>query len=230
MWHTDLHMGNIFVSEEDHTQITCLIDWQSTSIAPLFLQARWPVFLSPPEGYREGTERPKLPANFDDLDANEKKIALFEKDRATSSKAYEVATYLNNRDAYTAKWEIFDPLGELFARMGDTWDDGIVPLRTCLIQIVDNWGQMGLPDPCPIHFTSAERTSHEKQFSEYTQWHEIQEFAQKYLDTDAEGWIPPGADWAKKRLQNKALLELMIERLETQMPEGEVRRMWPFPP
>ena len=69
---------------------------------------------------------------------------------------------------------------------------------------------------------------HERQLSEFTQWHEIQEFAQKYLDTDAEGWLPPGADWAKKQLQNEALLELMIERLETQKPE-EVRQMWPFP-
>ena len=229
MWHTDLHMGNIFVSQEDHTRIMCLIDWQSTSISPLFLQARWPAFLSPPEGYCEGPEHPKLPENFGDLDADEKKIALFENDRATSAKAYEVATYLNNHDAYTARWEIFDPLREHFSRIGDTWDDGVVPLRTCLIRIVENWEQMGFPDSCPIHFTSAEIALHETRLSEYAQWHEIQDFAQNYLDTDAEGWVPPGVDWAKKRLQNKALLELMIERLKSQKPEGEVRRMWPFP-
>lgn len=191
-------MGNIFVSQEDHSRVTCLIDWQSTSISPLFLQARWPVFLKPPEGYRVGPECPKLPEDFDDLDADGKDIALFEKDQATFAKAYEVATYLNNRDAYIARWKIFDPLRELFSRLGDTWDDGVVPLRTCLIRIVENWELMGFPDPCPIHFTSAEIASHEKQFSEYTQWHEIQEFAQKYLGTDAEGWISPEADWAKK--------------------------------
>lgn len=229
MWHTDLHMGNIFVSQEDHTRIMCLIDWQSTSISPLFLQARWPVFLSPPDEYREGPERPKLPANFGDLDADEKRIALFEYQRATSAKAYEVATYLNNREAYTARWELSDPLRELFLRIGDTWDDGIVPLRTCLIEIVENWEQMGFPDSCPIHFTSAEIASHETRLSEYTQWHEIQSFAQKYLGTDAEGWVPPGADLAKKQLQNKALLGLMIERLHSQKAEEEVRRMWPFP-
>ncbi|MCJ1284646.1 hypothetical protein MMC26_003981 [Xylographa opegraphella] len=228
MWHTDLHMGNIFVSQEDHTRVVCLIDWQSTSISPLFLQARWPAFLSPAEGYSEGPEHPKLPGNFDDLDADEKNIALFEKDRAVSAKAYEVATYLNNHDAYTARWEIFDPLREYFSRIGDTWDDGVVPLRTCLIRLVEDWEQIGFPDTCPIHFISAEIASHEKRLSEYAQWHEIQDFAWKYLDTDAEGWVPPEADWAEKRLQNKALLELMIERLESRKPE-EVRRMWPFP-
>lgn len=231
MWHTDLHMGNIYVSQEDHTRITCLIDWQSTSISPLFLQARWPVFLKPPEDYPEGLVQPKLPDNFDDLDAVEKEIATFEHRWGTSAKAYEVATYLNNHDAYTAKWELFDPLRELFSRIGDTWDDGIVPVSTCLIEIFKNWEQMGFPDSCPIQFTSTELACHETLWSEYTEWREIQYFAQKYLDTDADGWIPPGADWAKKRLQNKALLELMIERLKDQKEEEEeeVRRMWPFP-
>jgi len=143
MWHTDLHMGNIFVSQEDHTKILCLIDWQSTSISPLFLQARWPVFLSPPEGYCEGPEHPKLPGNFDDLDADDKSIALAEKDRATFAKAYEIATYLNNRDAYTARWGMSDSLRKYFPLIGDTWDEGIVPMRTCLIRIVENWEQMG---------------------------------------------------------------------------------------
>ena len=229
LWHTDLHMGNIFVSHEDHTRVVGLIDWQSTSISPLFLQARWPAFLSPPEGYREGAELPKLPANFEELDADEKEIALFEKDQATCAKAYEVATYLNNHDAYTARWDIVQPLRELFSRIGDTWDDGIIPLRTCLIRIFESWEQMSFPDPCPVHFTSAEIASHERQFSEYTQWHEIQDFAKKYLDTDAEGWVPPRADWAKKRSQNKALLDLMTKRLELQKSGDEVRRMWPFP-
>ena len=229
MWHTDLHMGNIFVSEEDHTQVMCLIDWQSTSISPLFLQARWPAFLRPPDGYSEGMKHPKLPENFDDLDADEKNIALFENNRATSAKAYEVATYLNNRDAYTARWKIFEPLREYFSRIGDTWDDGVVPLRNCLIRLVESWEQMGIPDSCPIHYTSAEIATHRRQLSEYSQWYEIQDFAQKYLDTDAEGWIPPGADWTKKQFQNKALLELMIERLKAQKTEGEVRQIWPFP-
>ena len=209
IWHIDLHMGNIFVSEEEYSRVVCLIDWESTSISPLFLQAQWPTFLTPPEGYCEGLEHPKLPENFDDFDADEKAIALFEKDRATSAKAYEVATYLNNHNAYTARWEISAPLREHFLRIGDTWDDGIVPLCNCLIRIVENWEQLGFSDPCPIHFTSAEIASHERQSSEYAQWHEIQEFAQKYLSTDAEGWVPPETDWAKKRLQNKALLKLM---------------------
>jgi Phosphotransferase enzyme family len=36
LYHPDLHARNIFVSEEDPSQITAIIDWQSTSIEPVF--------------------------------------------------------------------------------------------------------------------------------------------------------------------------------------------------
>ena len=229
LWHTDLHMGNIFVSQEDYTRIVSLIDWQSSSVSPLFLQVRWPVFLKPPEEYPEGTKLPKLPANFEELDPDEKEMALFKKNQATCAKAYEVATYLNNRDAYKAKWELDDLLRELFVRVGDTWDDGLIPLRTCLIRIFEKWEQMGFSDPCPIQFTTTEIASHEQLLSEYTQWYEIQDFAMEYLDTDADGWLPPGTDWDKKQSQNKALVNLMVERLEGQKTRDELRQMWPFP-
>jgi len=39
IWHTDLHLGDIFVSQDSPPQILSLIDWQSVPIAPLFLQA-----------------------------------------------------------------------------------------------------------------------------------------------------------------------------------------------
>ena len=54
LWHTDLHMGNIFVSEQDPSQILSFIDWQLIQIAPTFLQARWPEFVTPPKGYKTG--------------------------------------------------------------------------------------------------------------------------------------------------------------------------------
>jgi len=37
--HADLHAMNIYVSNDDPTLITCLIDWQSSSIEPAFIYA-----------------------------------------------------------------------------------------------------------------------------------------------------------------------------------------------
>lgn len=229
MWHTDLHMGNIYVSEENHTQILSLIDWQSTSVSPLFVQVRWPEFLKPPEDYPEGLVYPKLPSNFEQLDADEKKVALFQKDQADNAKAYEAATYINNSDAYTAGWHVDDSLRELFKRIGDTWDDGIVPLRTCLVKVCEDWKHFGFQDPCPVSFAPSEMVIHKQQATDYKRWHEIQDFALKYLDTDAEGWVAPAIDFAEKQRQNQALLDLLVERAPSEVEANEIRQCWPFP-
>jgi hypothetical protein len=50
LWHTNLHLGNIFVSPDDPTTIKAIIDWQSSQVTPLFIQARFPDFLTPPKG------------------------------------------------------------------------------------------------------------------------------------------------------------------------------------
>ncbi|KAM0800616.1 hypothetical protein BDR22DRAFT_805917, partial [Usnea florida] len=81
----------------------------------------------------------------------------------------------------------------------------------------------------PFHFSPSEIVSHEQQLSEYSQWFKVHDFAKKYLDTGAEGGVPPGADWVRKRSQNKALLDLMSECLAGLKSGEEVRRIWPFP-
>ncbi|KAF4213432.1 hypothetical protein CNMCM5878_010473 [Aspergillus fumigatiaffinis] len=79
LWHTDLHLGNIFVSSVDPTTIEGIIDWQSAQIAPLFIQAQFPDSLRPPKGYKPGTEIPSLPDNFEELDPQGKEQAIKDK-------------------------------------------------------------------------------------------------------------------------------------------------------
>lgn len=231
LWHPDLHMGNIFVSEEDHAQITCLIDWQSASVCPLFIQPRWPVFLNPPESYRVGIgELPKLPEDFDQLDSDEKDRAVYEKDNAMSSKAYEVATRINNGETYTARFSLDETLRGLFADLGDTWEDGIVPLQAHLVKVFVSWERMGFSPPCPVQFTSREIEALNRRYDQYAQFREVQSIARKYLSTDSEGWISPVLDFAEKKEQNRVLLELVIERFKNELTADEVKAIWPFPP
>ncbi|KAG2140676.1 hypothetical protein DEU56DRAFT_980054 [Suillus clintonianus] len=41
----DISLENVFVDENDHTQITCVIDWESTTTRPLWACAHLPTFL-----------------------------------------------------------------------------------------------------------------------------------------------------------------------------------------
>lgn len=94
LWHPDLHMGNIFIDENE--RIVSLIDLQSISILPAFLQAEWPIFLKPPRNYTKGPVRPELPDNFHDLDEDDQILAERDLEQAKVAKVYELQTYLNN--------------------------------------------------------------------------------------------------------------------------------------
>jgi aminoglycoside phosphotransferase (APT) family kinase protein len=137
IWHTGLHMGNIYVSPNDPAQIFSLMDWQSISVLPLFLQARWPVLLEPPQHYVRGFEKPALPYNFDKLDPEEQ-LAMYGREQTVAAKAYEVSSFLENRPAYTAM-KLPRVFRELLMRCGETSEVGVLPLRACLIEICENW-------------------------------------------------------------------------------------------
>jgi hypothetical protein len=228
LWHTDLHMGNIFVSSEDPTNILSLIDWQSISVSPLLLQARFPEFLSVDPDFVLDSAMPKLPENYETLDAVDKQITEFKTRQAKMAKAYEVASSVHNPQAYKA---LFMPsfLQDLFTRSGEASEEGIIPLRACLIQIAGVWDGVGFRGQCPFNFNEEDIQKHNQQFQEYRDFHEIQEIARKFLDTDSEGWISPQLDFTSKVQQNKDLLEEVMRRSsEYNKSSEEVRRIWPF--
>ncbi|KAJ9293225.1 hypothetical protein DTO271G3_7948 [Paecilomyces variotii] len=76
LWHRNLHLGHILVSPDDATAIQGIIDWQSSSIDPLFVQAHFPRFLTPPKDYILGTEIPTLPEDFDKLSSEQQEQAV----------------------------------------------------------------------------------------------------------------------------------------------------------
>ncbi|RAQ41311.1 hypothetical protein AFGD_011110 [Aspergillus flavus] len=228
LWHSDLHMGNIFVAPGENSKIVSLIDFQSLSVLPLFLQAQWPVFLKPPQNYTKGLVQPKLPGDFDELDEEGKAAALQEWSQSKLAKAHEVATVLENGVAHNAM-NIPRVFRELFIRCGEVSEVGVVPLRECLIEIFRSWSSLGFTGQCPYSFSNEEITTHEHQFAEYQAWDEVQQLAQECLDTDAEGWIAPQLDIEEKRRQNRELLSLYIKRMAGEKSPDEARAMWPFP-
>jgi hypothetical protein len=75
LWHSDLHIGNIFVNPSNPTEIVGLIDWQSTELAPLYLLARQPYIIDYSGLPVLGTARPRKPENYPQLDTEAKKRA-----------------------------------------------------------------------------------------------------------------------------------------------------------
>ncbi|KAL4962987.1 phosphotransferase family protein [Aspergillus stella-maris] len=199
LWHTDFHMGNIYVPSQERSQITSFIDWQSISVLPMFLQARWPIFSQPLRDYKRGLINPERPAYFETFDQDEKAAAQQELKQAKLAKAYEVSASLE----------------ELFIRLGETSEVGVVPLRECLIKISHKWSLFGFSGTCPYSFTNEDIKTYEAQFAKYQEW--------------SEGWISPHVNFEVKRKQNKELLSVYIKSVAGEKSEEEARLMWPFP-
>lgn len=228
LWHTDLHMGNIYVSEEDPTNIVSLIDWQSIVISPLLLQVRFPEFLPVKEDYTLGNTIPKLPETYDMMDADDKRYAEYELKQAKLAKAYELSNASENNQAYKAL-HIQSFLPELFIRCGEASEESVIPLRACLIEIAQAWNDLGFMDQCPIIFSEHDLQKHEQQFEEYRKYHTVHELAREILDTDVEGWIAPQVDFGLKKQQNEELLrEVMRRSNEYGKSPEEIRRIWPY--
>ncbi|KAJ6118731.1 hypothetical protein N7471_013351 [Penicillium samsonianum] len=226
LWHTDLHMGNIFVAPNELS----LIDLQSISVLPAFLQAQWPVFLKPPQNYdyEMGIFEVKLRDDFDTLDEDSKMLAMREWSQVKLAKAYEISTLLEDKPAHKAM-NVPRVFRELFLRCGEVSEIGVLPLRACLIELFQNWSDLGFSGECPLSFTQEQIDKHEHQFSEYQAWYKIQALAQECLDTDAEGWVAPGLDVNEKRTQNEELLTMYIESVGGEKSADEARATWPFP-
>lgn len=144
VWHTDLHLGNIFVSPDEPAIIEGIIDWQSSQTCPLFIQARFLEFLMPPKDYTFGYDLPGLPNYFDDLSPEQQVQATDEKELASRSKYYEMSSLAHNQHVYNAMkldrrlWEPFT-FCQLFSQCS------LVPLRECLIRLSQDWSLLGLP-------------------------------------------------------------------------------------
>jgi hypothetical protein len=143
------------------------------------------------------------------------------------AKAYEVSTYIENRKAHDAM-NVPRVFRELFTRCGEVSEVGIVPLHACLIEISQNWANLGFSGKCPCSFSQAELDARQCQFAEYQAWQEVRALAEECLDTDAEGWIAPQLVITEKKKQNEELMGLYVEKVAGERSTEEAKAMWPF--
>ena len=128
LWHPDIHDGNLFVHEG---RISSVIDWQSIWVGPLILQARTPRLID-----YNGEIKLRLPNNYKELDEEEKSRVTEQVSRSIQVYLYEEQTAKINpllNEAFR------QPHGKALSQLvnfaGNSWDDDIIPLRECLINL-----------------------------------------------------------------------------------------------
>ncbi|OOF93562.1 hypothetical protein ASPCADRAFT_53394 [Aspergillus carbonarius ITEM 5010] len=220
--HHDLHADNIFVDSSDPTKISSIIDWQGVYAAPLFMQAKFPSIFDCDDPYPWGAVQPKLPKDFDTLSQSEKALAKDTLVRLRLKKFYELTSRKFNRSlimAMDAMRNDDDPTTFIFHLVGQSSQDGPIPLKELLIQIYEKWDQImdrrDLATPCPISFSKEEIDKSRQQVTEWADaYSEFDRLRANLVGKD--GWVSHEEyDDAMRRWDsNRDTLVLLQERLD----------------
>lgn len=214
--HTDLHKRNIFVSDDDPSVVTDLIDWQSSSIEPAFEYADYV---------------PDFAARTIDASPEGKHTEI---KAALCRQAFDICLQVLIPKLYAAR-ALDDDLLRSFCYCHRTWRDGAAVFKHELIEISSRWDELGLAGSCPYALpTSIEILERQKEFQSFRTAIDLKQRLISLLDTSSDGWVPMDSWEATEVAHQEAFREVLqavrsAEGIDTQsMNEEELRRIWPF--
>ena len=221
LWHPDLSLGNLYVSETGPAILQGIIDWQHASILPYFS------FLSMPSAFAywgdkidmSGMLPGPLPDDIDVRPPEEQAEYRLELKMANRHRYYQGRS-TNERQLAVRRLPHASQLEMLPTFVLRTWSDGALNLRHALLTLRERWTKIaGEGTPCPIEFSEEERKKHERQLACYERYEGAMEIAQSALKYKGDGLVSHESfDTAKKA----------IGRFETVWDEDLTGSPFPF--
>lgn len=214
--HADLHRRNIFVSKDDPTIITAVIDWEHSSIEPAFIYADYvPDFLEPDVRSSMDEEKAKVQANY-------------------CRQAFDVCILASVPTLHTAR--VLDAnLSRPLRYCHRTWKDGAAAHTQDLIELSHRWSGLGFAGSCPYELPPRDEwLHHQKEYDRFVYANDLRETLMDKLDTDTEGWVALETWGEAEQLHWECFCKMLKELHETGewddiVPNEEhLRKIWPF--
>lgn len=236
LWHNDLHGDNIFINPERPSEITCLIDWQSSHVAPLLIHASHPSFLDFEGPKPEGTDIPSLPKDFHHMTKVQQKHAEALLSQQSLFKAYEILSLQRNKKVYDALRHQKGLGYQIVTFAGNLLQDGEALVKGQLMQVQYEWQKLPAVrarayPACPLQFTSQDHLSQVTEEAKWIQGLDLMTQVLESLGTVDRGWY----GWVKTEdyTYYKEVLDDVREQFLDQLLEGEKDRskwlsVWPF--
>ncbi|KZT05313.1 protein kinase subdomain-containing protein PKL CAK Fmp29, partial [Laetiporus sulphureus 93-53] len=230
--HPDLQPNNIIVSRsrDSNLQVVGLIDWQHTSILPLFLLAGIPQQLhNYDDTGSQSMKRPSLPEKLDNLDEIQQSGEMELYRRRLVHYHYIKNTEKYNELHYAA---LTDPMGMLLRRLfrhaSDPWEGETLALKVALIQATKNWKTLtGGGPPCPIVFDPDDVREAMKLDAEQREADESLEACRDVIGFGPEGWVP-AEHYEEAMARSKKLKEDGLAAAESEEERAQVAAHWPL--
>ncbi|KFY97854.1 hypothetical protein V500_01898 [Pseudogymnoascus sp. VKM F-4518 (FW-2643)] len=228
----DLNPTNIFVS--DSCEVSCIIDWQHTTVLPLLLAAgNPPLFENPDSTPPKDYAAPTLPENYASLNPDEKEYADELHRRRMLFYLYMIFNGKDNKDHLAA---LCTPLlaqrQHLIDRAGMPWTGNTVTLKGALMRVVDGWGLLALEGhgevECPIGFSDEDAAAFYELEKNWFNANILVEHWRSVLDGMSEdGWVRSEVfEGAVEK--NRALKKEWYDMSEDDEDRALVEGFWPF--
>lgn len=231
LYHPDLHAQNIFVSEEDPSEITAIIDWQSPSIEPAFSYSNEePDMID--TSVRDAQRAGLIPDMSEGAESPETK-AKKEKDLETCRQTYAVGLRGWSPALFSAKTSDEDYF-RLMRYVPNTWSIGAAAIRQELLELKERWNELGIPGECPYEPSKEELSKHKTNFEDFEARQRLKLWLQDSLDSNAEGWRPAEAFTAAEEAHEAAFEQWLSSNRDNlrdgnkEATEERARKLWPW--
>ncbi|KAK0110887.1 hypothetical protein ONS96_002473 [Cadophora gregata f. sp. sojae] len=229
LWHPDLHLDNIFI-DPNTLQVTSIIDWQSTTAAPLFHQCGVPKMVRHREPVSlDLSNFPKLCDDFEDLDQDGKEYAAKMHKSEHLHQYYLRITRENNPRHWTAL-QLYDEIRVQPAKIvQQVWEtNNVFFLRRALMRIAANWEELAPgTGPCPVIFSDEESTLYNEEVEKREFVSGTLDLFQKNYGLNSEGTVKTGR-YGEMQAELKRLKDFCLEAAEDDEERLNVERLWPY--
>ncbi|CAM5998866.1 unnamed protein product [Sphagnum balticum] len=229
LWHPDLHLDNLFI-DPNTLQITSVIDWQSTTAAPLFYQCGVPKMVRHREPVAlDLSNWPKRCDNYEDLGQDGKDYA---EKMHRSEHLHQYYLRITRRDN-PRHWTALQLHNELRVQpvkiVQQVWENNtIFFLRRALMRITANWERL-CPGagPCPASFSEEDLSLFNREVEKREFVSDTLNLIQKNYGLNPDGTVEPNK-YNEIQTELKRLKAICLEAAENDDEKFNVERLWPY--
>ncbi|KAK0631176.1 hypothetical protein B0T17DRAFT_530316 [Bombardia bombarda] len=237
LFHSDLHMRNIFVSRDDATKIAGVIDWQSTTLDPILLYAHMTPDLCISPRFTQDLLEEEEGEEERNGDVYETAATVAEREKIQSDvdrcrKIWELSLYVHARKLHDAR-ALDEALLRPYRQCFSTWQYGATATRDVLKELSARWSELALPGKPPYQPTDEELVRDLERSEDFQAVLTLEKWHQHALDVGSDGWVPTER-WDDVLELHEEFYNNWMDAARTAGDEGmteeKAAKMWPFDP
>ncbi|KAM5454088.1 hypothetical protein McanCB49686_004395 [Microsporum canis] len=229
--HPDFSPNNIFINESG--EISAIIDWERTSILPLFIQANIPkYFQNYGDEDSENFKYPELPKGFDSLSDDKKELELELYRRRQTHYYYLGFTSRDNENHFRAMGSYNGVMrSRLYDVVNRPWEGDNTTLKATLTNMSSYWPGIATPEmkeaSYPLQYPPEEIKEcldiDSQQKAANTQMQNLRDS----FGINIDGWVPNEMyEEASRRMAD--VKAQMLDIAKTKEDREDLLQNWPF--